>query len=935
MRKINCLIIFLLTFYSATLFSQSTDGNYVSAPSAASVGSFIDAPVALSTGVPDITVPFFSLATRNPDVGLNIGISYHPNNSGKRLRASDVGAGWSLYGSACIIYRDTTPGGQPTDSYNYNFMGKSGKLLLKTNTSGEKYIVPLTQNKLQITYDQSNNTFQIVDESANIYFFDIKDKAAYTAGNSSVAYTSCYYLSKVKDVFQNDLLLFNYREESYVIPGGSNQYVNSFKLIKVTSPDMGSLDFNYDFNTALFNKISDPFQLHTIELKNTAGKTIQKYTLQNEMGDYIYHDPNISSCGPDSWDNSLYEKRVLRSVRKYGNAADYEQTSFEYRTTPFDENYWTYLKCQCWTSEPDNPKYWGIGLLSTIQYPTGGKTRYEFEPNAYYAKKTNVYDPWSFDFSSVYINPSILEDRDAQILEDVGTFSFDSHNGSTGTFNINANPDDAQGNSYLMYCVNADVLYELGPIWQPGTTPTVDVKLISGGYDNAGNELFMPGTNTYQISGTGGAGTVNVKRIRYKSLPLPNYTTGNGVRIKKIEFLANNVVVDSETRTYSYQKFNDNTITSGIHHQLYDNGPVVYRNVKETVGQNKGHVKYYFKTLDDSPDNVDADGNFTGNNIMHYNLLRNGLLDKKEVVDASSVMVAKEENIYEYTPTGDFYELNTTINGGGSLIKNSVFTKQTNTSTSFIGSDAISATTESVRRPSDLNIISKKNSTAEGDIIEEKYSYPQDGSVRLLNAGIKDRLLSTETKKNGVTLSKSQTLYDNTAHYYPTSKRSFLPDNLSQTLKNISYDIYDEKGNLVQFTAFPDLGSGGISTTIIYGYNKTLPIVRIEGAKFSEIPANLITAIVNASNEDANAAPAQEEAKELALITALNTFKNDPVLQNFMITCYTYNPLVGITTTIPPNGLMELYKYDSFNRLLKVVDVNGNTIKEHLYNYKN
>jgi len=934
MKKLNYILLFLLTIFSATLFSQSADGNYVSAPSASSVASFIDAPVALSTGVPDITVPFFSLSTRNPEVGMNIGISYHPNNSGKQQRASDVGAGWSLYGSSCLIYRD---GGHTSDAYYYNFLGKNGKFLLKTNTSGGKYIVPLTQSKLQITYNQTTNTFQIIDESGNTCFFEIKDKAYYTSYNGNTTeYTSCYYLSKVKDVLQNDLLLFNYREESYVIPGGSNQYVNSFKLIKVTSPDIGSLDFNYDFNTALFNKMSDPFQLNTVELKSKVGKTIQKYTLQNEMWAYTYHVTDISSCGPDSWDNSLYEKRVLRSVRKYGNSTDFEQTSFEYKTTPFDENYWAYLKCQCFYTEPDNPKYWGIGLLSTIQYPTGGKTRYEFEPNTYFVKKTHVLPALGSFSTDAYIAPYLLEDRDAQILEDVGTFSFDSHNGNSGTFQISTNPDDAQGNSYLMYCVNVDVLYELGPVYDPATTPSVDVKLISGGYDSWGNETFMPGTNTYQISGTGGAGTVNVKRIRYKSLPLPDYTTGNGVRIKKIEFLSNNVVVDSETRSYSYQKFNDNSITSGIYHSFYDNGSVVYRNVKETVGHNKGYVKYYFKTLEDSPDNVNADGHFTRDSVMHYNLLRNGLLDKKEVFDAANNTVAKEENIYEYTPTGDFYSINESIQGGGGLIKNSVITKQTNTSTSFTGSDAISATTESVRRPLDLNIISKKSITAEGDIIEEKYTYPQDGSIRLLNAGIKDRLLITETKKNGVLLSKSQTLYDDTAHYYPTSQLGYLPDDLNKSVKNTIYDIYDDKGNIVQYRTFPDASDeAGFPVTMIWGYHKTMPIAKIEGAKLSDIPSYLIDAIVNASNADADALPATEAAKENDLIAALNTFRNDASMKSFIITAYTYDPLVGMTTMISPGGMTEKYRYDSFNRLQKVINANGVTVKEYKYNYKN
>jgi hypothetical protein len=933
MKKLKYIILFAINFCGSLLFSQGADGNYISAPSAASVASFIDAPVSLSTGIPDITVPFFSLPTSSSEVGLSVGISYHPNNSGKKERASDVGSGWSLYGSSCIIYRD---GEHSSNSYYYNFMGKSGKLKLETDASGTKYVIPLTHSKLRISYNEPDNTFQIIDELGNTYFFDIRDKAYYTSGMNTIAYTSCYYLSKIKDVKQNDLLTFSYREENYVIPGGSYQKVNSIKLIKVTSPDIGSLDLTYNFDTTLFNKISDPFQLHTIELKNTAGKVIQKYTLQSDILGYIYHDTNISSCGPDSPDNSMYDKRILHSVRKYGTGTNYEQTTFEYRTTPFDENYWTYLKCKCLYKESDNPKYWGIGLLSTIQYPTGGKTRYEFEPNTYYVKKTNVYDPFGSDFSASYINPSVLEDRDAQILEDLGTFSFDTHNSTTGTFQISANPDDAQGNSYLMYCVNYDVLYTDGPIWGPGINPSAELKLVSGGYDNAGNEIFPPGTNTYQIFGTGAAGTVNIKRIRYKSVPIPNYNTGNGVRIKKIEFLLNGEVVDSETRHYSYQKFNDNTMTSGIISNVNDNGPVVYRNVTETVGQNKGYVRYYFKTLYDSPDNIDANGNLKYTNIMHYNILRNGLLEKKEVLDASNLPVAKEENTFEFYPIGDFYPLSASSNSGTVTIKNSVITKQANTSTSFIGSDSISAITESVRRPLDLNILSKKSITAEGDVIEEKYTYPRDGSIRLWIAGIKDRLLTSETKKNGVIVSKSETKFDDTVHYYPTAQVSYLPDDPSQSLKNTVYDIYDDKGNIVQYRTFPDAsGAAGFPVTMIWGYHKTIPIAKIEGAKLSDLPSYLINAIVNASNADADAVPATEAAKENDLIIALDTFRNDAALKSFIITTYTYDPMVGMTTMIAPGGITEKYRYDSFNRLQKVINANGAIIKEYKYNYKN
>ncbi|PZT99511.1 MAG: hypothetical protein DI622_22225, partial [Chryseobacterium sp.] len=203
----------------------------------------------------------------------------------------------------------------------------------------------------------------------------------------------------------------------------------------------------------------------------------------------------------------------------------------------------------------------------------------------------------------------------------------------------------------------------------------------------------------------------------------------------------------------------------------------------------------------------------------------------------------------------------------------------------------------------------------------------------LWNANMKGIIVKTTTKRNGEVISTGDIKFANNS-FYPTSVISTNSYDNS-VMSSIRYDNYDERGNLVQFTKVIDETTGiGVPTTIIYGYNKTLPIAKIEGAKLSDIPSSLITAIVNASNEDANATAAQEEAKELALIDALNTFKNDTSLQNFMVTCYTYNPLIGLTTTIPPNGIMELYKYDSYNRLLKTVDANGNTIKEYQYNYK-
>ncbi|MGL6125507.1 hypothetical protein, partial [Chryseobacterium artocarpi] len=114
-----------------------------------------------------------------------------------------------------------------------------------------------------------------------------------------------------------------------------------------------------------------------------------------------------------------------------------------------------------------------------------------------------------------------------------------------------------------------------------------------------------------------------------------------------------------------------------------------------------------------------------------------------------------------------------------------------------------------------------------------------------------------------------------------------------------------------------------------YGYNKTQPIARIEGAIYSQV-SGLVSAIVTASDADA-----ADPSKEPQLLTALDNFRNNPQLNGFMITTYTYDPLIGATTITPANGIREIYKYDSQNRLIQIVDMKGMILKEYKYNHKN
>lgn len=166
----------------------------------------------------------------------------------------------------------------------------------------------------------------------------------------------------------------------------------------------------------------------------------------------------------------------------------------------------------------------------------------------------------------------------------------------------------------------------------------------------------------------------------------------------------------------------------------------------------------------------------------------------------------------------------------------------------------------------------------------------------------------------------------------PVPFDSFSQDlNSSLMDKDITYDKYDQKGNLIQYTLRPDPTGQGLSTTIIWGYNNLYPIAKIEGAKYDDIKSKieLVTAI-DASNEDAIK---DSNNDETSLLIALKNLRNSVNFKDYLVTTYTYDPLVGVRSMTSPNGVTTSYIYDSVNKLKQILDSNGNIVKEYNYNY--
>lgn len=107
---------------------------------------------------------------------------------------------------------------------------------------------------------------------------------------------------------------------------------------------------------------------------------------------------------------------------------------------------------------------------------------------------------------------------------------------------------------------------------------------------------------------------------------------------------------------------------------------------------------------------------------------------------------------------------------------------------------------------------------------------------------------------------------------------------------------YDSKGNITEMNV------DGYRTSFIWGYNSSLPIVKAENVKHSDLKAAFD------SNQDLRA-----------------TFPNGIILE------YSHLAYVGLRQVNDPNNLSTTYSFDNNGRLLSILDTSGNKLFDFKY----
>ncbi len=234
---------------------------------------------------------------------------------------------------------------------------------------------------------------------------------------------------------------------------------------------------------------------------------------------------------------------------------------------------------------------------------------------------------------------------------------------------------------------------------------------------------------------------------------------------------------------------------------------------------------------------------------------------------------------------------------------------------------------------------------SDGKVTETLMKYPyESGNSTLLGENRVNTLLETITVKDSIVRQRVKNEYAmDQGNYLPKYvKASKFYEAITGGIisapepeERLVYHSYYANGKVREVSK-----KDGTYITYIWGYNGTMPVAKIENATYGDI-SSYVSAIESASDLDNDRTEDTIQSNgsityvgdEGNLRVALNNLRN--ALPNAMVTSYTYDPLIGVTSITDPRGNTIYYDYDGFNRLISVKDRDGHLLSTNTYNYKN
>ncbi|MDQ1803093.1 RHS repeat domain-containing protein [Chryseobacterium sp. CKR4-1] len=903
--------------------------------------------VDIARGNPSIGVPLFSVPTQSSKLKINLGLNYSASDISSMQMISSIAMGWNISGGAYVSrsshnyvkeYEAAKIGDNKiynSNMFQYSCPGGSGRFAIAydKNTNGPK-IIQTETSKTRIIFEKTTDTtkyliksFTVIDENGLKYLFDKNDISFYGIGNKKELFQSAYNLTQIRDEGNNTIATYDYVPYTQSISDyRGTQYITTYKLLKINITNIGSIDFQYYqgstplpvTNWTPGSSDFDRYTLQKVMLKDVGSRVIQQYQLDrndNQLIALIKQDKNNNLIEKYSFDYNIDYNVTKKDQYGFGTVSSYQI---------FEQD-------RLYDTKSVNPQYAYNGALRAIHLPSGGKIEYEFE--------SNTLPVASYQYSLSYSGGNILNHpfKDFKLVK-IAEINFDMAITKDYPFTIDSS-------------IYTNVCYIIGGVNDlqlKGPTVPFSYKI----YNAAGTEIIRTpfqnatesssyeyfvtnGTNKLRLTGSSpDKGTFIIYGVKKLSEPF-NYT--KGLRVKSIKKYDDPTAAPIEVLDYNYDDFskpgvpnsmlyswdNSNMLIDGGFYQPFEE--MLYKNVRVTNTTKNYFTKYSFITPNDANSlfNLPFQSPFNYADL-NYNILNMLLPQKIEQYKGNGELVQKNE--YQYT-------INYTPVDANIPVPPKIPWIETQTVNGFSYPDANTVLTNSSTTTAEGkygNIIKEAATDETGDYSEKNYKYADDlNNQKLKNVNLIAVPLQSETNvtQDGISknISKSEVKFDRTTDAYPSSTISY--DVVSGTPSTEgTFDQYDAFGNVLQLTS-----KSGVPVSLVYGYNNTLLIAKVEGITYDQLTAlNIIQPIINASLNDIS-----DPSTEPAFITAFDTFRKNQNLKQYNITTYTYDPLIGVTTETSPAGVRKNYQYDNANRLIKITDRTGNTLQEFKNNLKN
>lgn len=992
MKKNRFKIILLLSLFSISKYqSQSNISDKqiynIATPEVANMMRYVDFPEPDFIGKNNISVPIYTIGFEK--LNIPIGLSYTTKGNRAADIATAVGLGWNLNagGNLTVKVNDmndltetyayyTTPGFEPEQSYAWH---RQSRGYLSTDYPQALSDTQDFNSQLCINHRIWENDDRLIDSAPDFYYVEapgFKDRFYFTR-ISNTQLKANFFISNAKlnnnvnlnikracgffestsfgnvggatvfyqpDKFEitgDNGYLYTFIDYEYSnivdypqdLSSHSIQKVNSWYLAKIKDPFSGKeINFEYESYTnnyehlsllTLFNYINfgnygvsfldlkrpvrDPFPdqvFNRLISSKLVAKRLKKIITEKETIDFNY-DITRLDYGGNALSSILVKNKNGNTIKQ----ANFSYSYFDSGNCSSGDYYCKRLKLEkvvdsslgTYSFYYDNNVFppRNTSKVDFLGYFNNNTSNVVFSKNDYHPNDLRYYPNTKFYFYPDLPKDNILPFQLRNKTAFATSFQIDRTPSSVSKLGLLKKMIYPTGGSLELDYENDDFMYE-GEKYILGSTRVNMMRL----YDSQ---------NTIS------------KEIKYKYINEDNTSSG------QINFMTTpDETINIET-------------PSGIG---FNTGAIIgySRIIEETTG--KGYIEKKYSNFNDHPDQImSPDQNistqeqknfikfmkFPSSYIQSFDDRRGKLLSVNYYKEGQVTPLKKEEYSYDYQirnslkVTKPFYFAKS-IGYDEYSASNYVLTYFSNlkssTTEDFFPGGSIKE--ENTFNYDDARLVSKKTITA-GDTTEEFYRNAKDKNIaKLVSANVLDTPVEIEKKKNGKLIDKQETKYDIPVSILPSSKISYDLES-NTVITDIKYDKYDDKGNLIQYT-----NRNGSTVGIIWGYNKTLPIAKIEGKgtdHFMTMLSDESNALSIASDKDIDV------ATEDQFRTKLDLFQSRQHSFDVAITTYTYDPLVGMTSMSPPSKIRSFYKYDAGNRLEKVVDVNNNIVQDYKYNY--